>query len=298
LPGVVQTGTSGPTSWQYFHSNALGSSLRFDNSDPTTPTGRYEYDAYGQTYTIQAGGAATYGFAGKHGYQSDYTGQILCGVRYYLPTVGRFLNEDPSGQSAGLNLYEYCGDNPQNKVDPSGRAWQELSSLVRWFCNPTLHGFSSESQCAIMTTFFFTGMTWADHVEHGGYIYADPQWGFVMGTPNGGYGTYLTGDSHHVDIPWQNNPDAVGWWHTHPQMGTPGVDKSGLPMKGGDGSAFSDGDLMSFSQSLAEHPGWHFYLGCWLGCLRYDRHPADPPFPGAFSTFVARFIPSFENSEK
>ncbi len=40
--------------------------------------------------------------------------------RWYDPSVGRWLSEDPSGLSAGPNPYEYCGNGPTDGTDPSG----------------------------------------------------------------------------------------------------------------------------------------------------------------------------------
>jgi uncharacterized protein RhaS with RHS repeats len=54
-------------------------------------------------------------------------GLVLEGVRktyrarYYNPTTGRFLSEDPMGfAGSGPNLYEYAGDNPVSFNDPFG----------------------------------------------------------------------------------------------------------------------------------------------------------------------------------
>jgi RHS repeat-associated protein len=44
-------------------------------------------------------------------------------ARYYNPFTGRFLQADPIGYEAGLNLYAYCGNNSLNRVDPSGLWW-------------------------------------------------------------------------------------------------------------------------------------------------------------------------------
>ena len=41
--------------------------------------------------------------------------------RFYLPSLGRFLQPDPIGFSGDpANLYRYCGNNPANWIDPSG----------------------------------------------------------------------------------------------------------------------------------------------------------------------------------
>ena len=43
--------------------------------------------------------------------------------RWYDPSVGRWLSEDPSGlQSGDANLYRYCGNGPTDGMDPSGLA--------------------------------------------------------------------------------------------------------------------------------------------------------------------------------
>src|SRR5208283_2565444 len=46
-------------------------------------------------------------------------GQLYFNSRYYDPTIGRFLTEDPSRH--GVNWYAYCENDPINKTDPTGR---------------------------------------------------------------------------------------------------------------------------------------------------------------------------------
>jgi RHS repeat-associated protein len=41
-------------------------------------------------------------------------------ARWYEPTSGRFLSEDPIGLYGGINSYVYAGDDPINASDPTG----------------------------------------------------------------------------------------------------------------------------------------------------------------------------------
>ena len=61
------------------------------------------------------------GFAGAFGVIREPNGLYYMNARYYDPTIGRFLSEDPLGLGGGdLTLYSYAGNNPVVFVDPSG----------------------------------------------------------------------------------------------------------------------------------------------------------------------------------
>ena len=51
-------------------------------------------------------------------YTDPETGLIYLRNRYYDPTVGRFISEDPAKD--GMNWYVYCGNNPVNFTDSFG----------------------------------------------------------------------------------------------------------------------------------------------------------------------------------
>jgi len=99
----------------YYISDAHGDVKQLvDTSLPTLANiSTNTYDAFGN------GGANEYsrmGYAGE--YHDHETGFIYLRARYYDPTTGRFINEDPVRD--GLNWYAYCNNNPVNFVDPSG----------------------------------------------------------------------------------------------------------------------------------------------------------------------------------
>jgi len=50
--------------------------------------------------------------------------------RWYDPSVGKWLSEDPSGFGAGdANLYRYCGNGPTDGTDPSGLEERKVSII-------------------------------------------------------------------------------------------------------------------------------------------------------------------------
>ena len=82
----------------------------------------YDYTAYG-TVTEYSGTGSEAAFDGPLycGYFCDKdTGLYQVRNRYYDPGLATFINRDPIGHQGGMNLYEYCGDNPINRTDASG----------------------------------------------------------------------------------------------------------------------------------------------------------------------------------
>lgn len=61
------------------------------------------------------------------------TGLYYVISRYYDPEIGRWINADnqlsTGSDLIGLNLFAYCGNNPVNRVDPSGQFW--ISAIIK-----------------------------------------------------------------------------------------------------------------------------------------------------------------------
>jgi RHS repeat-associated protein len=70
-----------------------------------------------------------FGYAGRP--LEERTGLSDNRARWYEPGTGRFINEDPSGFKGGdANLFRYVGNDPLNRIDPSGlmAKWAQSSA--------------------------------------------------------------------------------------------------------------------------------------------------------------------------
>jgi RHS repeat-associated protein len=68
-----------------------------------------------QTGTLQTGK----GYCANLGHQEDETGLVYMRARYYEPTTGRFVSEDPAGH--GMNWFLYADRNPITYLDFTGK---------------------------------------------------------------------------------------------------------------------------------------------------------------------------------
>ena len=126
-PGVdspygVITGATTPTRIDYLKLDERGSVL--GAYDGTTISMTVNYDDWG----VPGVGVGQVGnLLWKSLHRDEYTGLYYARARWYDPSLGRFMSEDPAGFDGGVNPYTFADNDPINGVDPSGMNWSIFS---------------------------------------------------------------------------------------------------------------------------------------------------------------------------
>lgn len=99
-----------------FLGDALGGTVAMTNASGAI-FATYTYEPFGNT-AVTGASSNPFQFAGR---ENDSADLYYFRARYYKPTVGRFISEDPLGsRGPAANLYAYVGDNPIALTDPTG----------------------------------------------------------------------------------------------------------------------------------------------------------------------------------
>jgi len=108
----------GGAGYDYLH-DGLGSITSLSDSHKN-PTNTYSYDSFGNTTASATGVANPFRYTGRE-FDTE-TGLYYYRARYYDPSVGRFIDEDPIGLGGGTNGYRYVGNRATTLTDPLGLA--------------------------------------------------------------------------------------------------------------------------------------------------------------------------------
>jgi len=127
-----------------FHVDKLGSVVAMSNAGNgqlATNGGPYLYDAYGNCFTSGSPcstAGTPYLFTGQR--FDPETGLYYYRARCYSPSLGRFCQTDPVGYEDDLNWYDYVGDDPTDKTDPTGKCVPCVVAIVIKATNGAISG--------------------------------------------------------------------------------------------------------------------------------------------------------------
>jgi RHS repeat-associated protein len=107
------------TTTDYYETDGLGSVTSLTNSTGALEQ-TYTYDSFGNT-VASSGSLRNYFQCTAREFDTEDMLYFMR-ARYFDPSSGRFLNEDPVGFIGGFDFYVYVKDDPINSTDPNGLA--------------------------------------------------------------------------------------------------------------------------------------------------------------------------------
>ncbi|HBL83375.1 MAG TPA: hypothetical protein DDZ99_00465, partial [Clostridiales bacterium] len=140
----------------YYYGKNIQGDVKYIYNTSGTVVVEYCYDAWGNIISTTGSLASTIGVINPFRYRSYYydseTVFYYLNSRYYDPYTGRFINADATLNTSlgmtGMNMFAYCGNNPVNRIDSSGRYWKWIEAIIEFF-NPDTNSVSGSFQDGI-----------------------------------------------------------------------------------------------------------------------------------------------------
>jgi RHS repeat-associated protein len=102
----------------YYQADGLGSVTALTNAAGTASQ-NYTYDSFGNIIATTGSLVNSFRYTGREWDQE--TSLYYYRARYYDPTIGNFISEDPIRFGAGVNFYSYAFGDPVKYIDPDGK---------------------------------------------------------------------------------------------------------------------------------------------------------------------------------
>jgi RHS repeat-associated protein len=104
----------------------------------------YTFDSFGNQTASSGSLTNPFRFTGRE-FDSE-TNLYFYRARYYDPSIGKFISEDPIQSKGGINFYAYVANNPINYRDPSGLCPADDCKIV--IRRPGMNGVNLFDDCA------------------------------------------------------------------------------------------------------------------------------------------------------
>jgi RHS repeat-associated protein len=111
----------------YLHSNWRGDVVMATDASGAV-VGEYSYTTFGEQLSATGTYTPRFTFSSK---ERDASGLVYHGFRYYCPVLCRWISEDPIREFGGINLYQFCWNDPVNNIDTDGRKVEVHSRYVQ-----------------------------------------------------------------------------------------------------------------------------------------------------------------------
>ncbi len=134
---VAETRFEGSSASTVYLHNSWRGDVVMATDESGAVVGEYGYATFGEMFVCTGSYLPRFTFSSK---ERDASGLFYFGFRYYSPGLCRWISEDPQGEAGGINLYQFCGNNPVNGVDPWGLQRKGGYELLRQSHAPYLEG--------------------------------------------------------------------------------------------------------------------------------------------------------------